>query len=399
MKEIFSELLKEKRNAKNLTQEDVARELGTTAVAYGHYERGSAYPESNRLMELSKILDFDFLNAQNMIAEERRKNKNEKQRQAVMADVTDDSDYSPQAQSRRYNILVTLMKRGAMKLSDFCIGLNTPKSIIEKDIKMISEETSAIFYDDKTSEIFFLPFLPGGQSRSFLASNILSKRALAKYAIAHFLQHKSVVYIDGGSTTSILMMELTKNDNQLAMSNCKIEVLTNNLHLLQIYRLAENNVIETFEIIGGKYDITRSLLMTDNLLKAQEDDENLKEKANRNRFSRKIIDVAFITPDFICENKMTTLYGYANMKRAIIKLAKKIIFLAVSSKFVSQQENPPGDVLISFENEDLETIGDYSILAPQTSEIVEEKKRILPQKILNENRLVLVPLETTEVSI
>ena len=53
-------VLKEKRKAAGLTQEQVAKRLGVTAPAVNKWEKGSTYPDVTLLPALARLLGTDL---------------------------------------------------------------------------------------------------------------------------------------------------------------------------------------------------------------------------------------------------------------------------------------------------------------------------------------------------
>lgn len=51
---------KEAREAKGLTQEDVAAHLGVTFGQVGHYESGRSFPPWEKLLKLCALLDIEL---------------------------------------------------------------------------------------------------------------------------------------------------------------------------------------------------------------------------------------------------------------------------------------------------------------------------------------------------
>ena len=56
----INEIIKERRLAKNMTQEQVASYLGVTAPAVNKWEKGSSYPDITLLPALARLLDTDL---------------------------------------------------------------------------------------------------------------------------------------------------------------------------------------------------------------------------------------------------------------------------------------------------------------------------------------------------
>lgn len=56
----INEIIKERRLAKNMTQEQVASYLGVTAPAVNKWEKGSSYPDITLLPPLARLLDTDL---------------------------------------------------------------------------------------------------------------------------------------------------------------------------------------------------------------------------------------------------------------------------------------------------------------------------------------------------
>ena len=55
------DLLKYFRKKKNLTQEQLAKQLSVSRASYASYETGRIIPGMQHIMELSRILEHDFL--------------------------------------------------------------------------------------------------------------------------------------------------------------------------------------------------------------------------------------------------------------------------------------------------------------------------------------------------
>ena len=55
------DLLKYFRKKKHLTQEQVAKQLSVSRASYASYETGRIIPGMQHIMELSRILEHDFL--------------------------------------------------------------------------------------------------------------------------------------------------------------------------------------------------------------------------------------------------------------------------------------------------------------------------------------------------
>ena len=60
---IFSERLKELREEKHLTQQELADKVGISRVGYGYWEKGKREPNFKKLILLAKYLDVstDYL--------------------------------------------------------------------------------------------------------------------------------------------------------------------------------------------------------------------------------------------------------------------------------------------------------------------------------------------------
>lgn len=56
----FSENLKQSRNEKHLSQERLAELLDVTRQAISKWEQGVAYPETNKLIALAKVLNISL---------------------------------------------------------------------------------------------------------------------------------------------------------------------------------------------------------------------------------------------------------------------------------------------------------------------------------------------------
>lgn len=56
----FSEKLKQSRNEKHLSQERLAELLDVTRQAISKWEQGVAYPETNKLIALAKVLNISL---------------------------------------------------------------------------------------------------------------------------------------------------------------------------------------------------------------------------------------------------------------------------------------------------------------------------------------------------
>lgn len=54
----YGYFIKDKRTKKGLTQEDVAKKLGISQVAYGRYELGQREPNFSLILQISEVLDF-----------------------------------------------------------------------------------------------------------------------------------------------------------------------------------------------------------------------------------------------------------------------------------------------------------------------------------------------------
>ena len=53
-------LIKEIRKDNNLTQKDLAKKLGVTYQAVSKWESGTAYPDTDKLIQISKIFNVSF---------------------------------------------------------------------------------------------------------------------------------------------------------------------------------------------------------------------------------------------------------------------------------------------------------------------------------------------------
>ena len=54
----YGNFIKDKRTKMGLTQEDVAKRLGISQVAYGRYELGQREPNFSLIMKISEVLEF-----------------------------------------------------------------------------------------------------------------------------------------------------------------------------------------------------------------------------------------------------------------------------------------------------------------------------------------------------
>lgn len=54
----YGNFIKEQRTKMGLTQEEVAKKLGISQVAYGRYELGLREPNFALLLRISEVLDF-----------------------------------------------------------------------------------------------------------------------------------------------------------------------------------------------------------------------------------------------------------------------------------------------------------------------------------------------------
>lgn len=54
----YGNFIKERRQKMGLTQEEVAKKLGISQVAYGRYELGLREPNFSLLLQISEVLDF-----------------------------------------------------------------------------------------------------------------------------------------------------------------------------------------------------------------------------------------------------------------------------------------------------------------------------------------------------
>lgn len=54
----YGNFIKDKRTKMGLTQEDVAKKLGISQVAYGRYELGQREPNFSLIMKISEVLEF-----------------------------------------------------------------------------------------------------------------------------------------------------------------------------------------------------------------------------------------------------------------------------------------------------------------------------------------------------
>ena len=54
----YGNFIKERRQKMGLTQEEVAKKLGISQVAYGRYELGLREPKFELLLAVSEVLDF-----------------------------------------------------------------------------------------------------------------------------------------------------------------------------------------------------------------------------------------------------------------------------------------------------------------------------------------------------
>ena len=59
-KTVTGEIIAEARRKKGYTQEALAEALGVTRQAVSRWESGSAYPETENLVRLAKLLDLDL---------------------------------------------------------------------------------------------------------------------------------------------------------------------------------------------------------------------------------------------------------------------------------------------------------------------------------------------------
>ncbi len=56
----INEIIRERRLAKGLTQEQLATFLGVTAPAVNKWEKGTSYPDITLLPTLARVLDTDL---------------------------------------------------------------------------------------------------------------------------------------------------------------------------------------------------------------------------------------------------------------------------------------------------------------------------------------------------
>ena len=54
----YGNFIKEQRTKMGLTQEEVAKRLGISQVAYGRYELGAREPNFALMLKISEVLDF-----------------------------------------------------------------------------------------------------------------------------------------------------------------------------------------------------------------------------------------------------------------------------------------------------------------------------------------------------
>jgi transcriptional regulator with XRE-family HTH domain len=54
----YGNFIKERRQKMGLTQEEVAKKLGISQVAYGRYELGLREPKFELILAISEVLDF-----------------------------------------------------------------------------------------------------------------------------------------------------------------------------------------------------------------------------------------------------------------------------------------------------------------------------------------------------
>lgn len=57
---LFAKRLREKRKAKHLTQEELAKKVGITKTSISFYETGKKKPTYERLVELASVLEVDI---------------------------------------------------------------------------------------------------------------------------------------------------------------------------------------------------------------------------------------------------------------------------------------------------------------------------------------------------
>lgn len=55
----LGERLREARKAKNMTQTDLARELGISVNSVANYERGTSFPKEDYLYKIINLLELD----------------------------------------------------------------------------------------------------------------------------------------------------------------------------------------------------------------------------------------------------------------------------------------------------------------------------------------------------
>lgn len=54
----YGNFIKDKRTKMGLTQEEVAKRLGISQVAYGRYELGLREPKFSLILKISEVLEF-----------------------------------------------------------------------------------------------------------------------------------------------------------------------------------------------------------------------------------------------------------------------------------------------------------------------------------------------------
>lgn len=57
---LFSEILKELRKKKKMTQEEAAKKLGIARTTYSGYERGTSEPDIEGLKKISNVFEVDI---------------------------------------------------------------------------------------------------------------------------------------------------------------------------------------------------------------------------------------------------------------------------------------------------------------------------------------------------
>lgn len=211
-------------------------------------------------------------------------------------------------EQRHQNICHLLMERDHLSVPELCSILGCSEATIRNDLRELEENSmvkriyGGVIPTGNTSHKVSYP------NRQFLHSN--EKEAIAKYVVENILQPNQTIILDAGTTTISLATQISELPYSLT-------VLTNSLPCAYIIAQSAHHRLH---IAGGAYDREAG---------------SCHDQQTIDYFSMLHADIFFLCLTGISTAAGCTVlnYGSAEVKRAMLRQAGKVIALADHSKF------------------------------------------------------------------